>query len=187
MKNLYTGMLTLVLALAALPVIAGTPSNDQKPAWQYPVIQNAGGVVPLPDAALHPDADKTYKVVFNLTKNDDPAKVNKGLEHVARAVNLFGMSGVGADQRQFVVVLHGKATVLAGTAEAYQAFTGKKDPNIKLIHALTQAGVEFYVCGQALAEHNIPHSAVNADVKLSLSAISDLIILQKQGYVLYPL
>ncbi|HET6655505.1 MAG TPA: DsrE family protein [Gammaproteobacteria bacterium] len=187
MKNLYKSVLTLMLALAALPVIAGTASNDQKPAWQYPVIQNAGGVVPLPNAALHPDAGETYKVVFNLTRNDDPAKVNKGLEHVARAVNLFGMSGVGADQRQFVVVLHGPATVLAGTAEAYRAYTGHEDPNLKLIHALAEAGVEFYVCGQALAEHNIPDSAVNSDVKLSLSAITDLIILQKQGYVLYPL
>ncbi|HET7587766.1 MAG TPA: DsrE family protein [Gammaproteobacteria bacterium] len=187
MKGMYKGILMLALALAALPVIAGTTSKDEEQAWQYPLIKNAGGVVPLPKAALQPDPLHTYKAVFNLTKDAGGKEVNSGLAHVARAVNLFALSSVRPEHRKFAVVIHGPATGIVMSNEAYHQRTGHDNPNIKLIHALKEAGVELYVCGQALAEHHIADSEVNPDITLSLSALSDLIILQQQGYVLYPL
>lgn len=181
------GLLTLTLLLASLPLFAGTPSKTQPQAWKYPVIQNHGGVTPLPKAALQPNPRKTYKVVFNLTKDDGNGQINKGLEHVARAVNVFALSGVRAKQRQFLVVIHGPATGIVMKNDDYRKRNGRDNPNIALIHALRANGVKLFVCGQALAENHIPHSAVNPDITLSLSALSDLIILQQQGYVLYPL
>ncbi|HET6725676.1 MAG TPA: DsrE family protein [Gammaproteobacteria bacterium] len=181
------GLLTLTLLLAALPLFAATSSKAQPQVWEYPVIRNHGGVTPLPDAALQPNPRKTYKVVFNLTKDDGTGKTNKGLEHVARAVNLFALSGVRANHRKFIVVIHGAATDFVMKNDDYRKRTGHDNPDVALIHALRANGVKLFVCGQALAEHHIPHSAVNPDIVLSLSAISDLIILQQQGYVLYPL
>ena len=57
----------------------------------------------------------------------------------------------------------------------------------KLIGELGKAGVKVVVCGQALAHNKFPHDWVNRDVEVTLSAISDVIILEQQGYVLFPL
>ncbi|HET7307016.1 MAG TPA: DsrE family protein [Gammaproteobacteria bacterium] len=187
MKGMIKGLMTLALAFAALPLLAAPGSHEQEQVWQYPVIQHAGGVIPLPKAALQPHSGATYKVVFNLTKTGKADEVNSGLEHIARAVNVFGLSGVRAKHRRFDVVIHGAATDIVMDNAEYKKRTGHDNPNIKLIHALRQAGVKLYVCGQALAEHHIEHRSVNPDITLSLSALSDLIILQHQGYVLYPL
>lgn len=187
MKNTLKGMMTLALALAALPLLAAPTSHRQAEVWQYPAIKQAGGVIPQPKAALQPDPLQSYKVVFNLTKAGKADEVNGGLEHVARAVNVFAISGVRASHRHFDVVIHGAATDIVMNNSAYKRRTGHDNPNIKLIQALRQAGVKLYVCDQALAEHHIEHKSVNPDITLSLSALSDLIILQHHGYVLYPL
>lgn len=188
MKNVVYGLLVAALALWLLPAAAAPAShNKQGEVWQYPVIQHNGGVIPLPKAALQPEALTTYKAVFNLTKTGKVDQVNKGLAHVARAVNVFAISGVRATHRKFAVVIHGAATDIVMNNTEYKRRTGHDNPDIKLIHALRQAGVKLYVCGQALAEHHIAHNDVNPDVTLSLSALSDLIILQQKGYVLYPL
>ncbi|HET7569638.1 MAG TPA: DsrE family protein [Gammaproteobacteria bacterium] len=187
MRNMIKGLMTLALALAALPLLAAPASHESAQVWQYPVIQHAGGVIPQPKAALQPEALETYKAVFNLTKTGKADEVNRGLEHVARAVNVFAISGVRATHRKFDVVIHGAATDIVMKNAEYKKRTGHDNPNIKLLRALRQAGVKIYVCDQALAEHHIAHEDVNPDVTLSLSALSDLIILQQKGYVLYPL
>lgn len=186
MKIAIEGLLALAL-LAWLPAGAAPASNARSQVWQYPVIQHEGGVVPLPKAALQPDPLETYKVVFNLTKNGESGKVNSGLAHVARAVNVFALAGVKPSHRKFVVVIHGAATDIVTTNKEYHRRTGHDNPNVDLIHALRTNGVKLYVCGQALAEHHIAHDKVNPDITLSLSALSDLVILEHQGYALYPL
>lgn len=187
MKTAIKGLLALTLLAWILPGAAAPASHARTQVWEYPVIQHHGGVVPLPKAALQPDSLNTYKVVFNLTANADSDKVNSGLQHVARAVNVFALSGVKPDHRKFVVVIHGPATDIVTKNDAYRRRTGKDNPNVDLIHALRSAGVKLYVCGQALAEHHIAHAEVNPEVTLSLSALSDIIILEHKGYALYPL
>ncbi len=61
------------------------------------------------------------------------------------------------------------------------------NPNVRLISELSKAGVKVVVCGQALAHNKFPHDWVNREVELTLAAISDVIILQQQGYALLPL
>jgi intracellular sulfur oxidation DsrE/DsrF family protein len=187
MKRMPRILTSLVLALAALPVFASPAAHKDAPkSWQYPLIKNHGRVMPLPNAALRPDKHATYKAVFSVNKNPDSAKVNPGLEHVARATNLFALSGVERAHRKLVVVIYGPATAIVVNNKPYRQRTGHDNPNIKLIHKLKQAGVKLYVCGQALAEAHIPHGEVNDDVTVSLSALTDLIILQKRGYSLFP-
>jgi intracellular sulfur oxidation DsrE/DsrF family protein len=186
MQPAIKALFALTLALIALPLFAATSHNNPTD-WHYPAIRHAGGVVELPNADLHPDPLDQYKVVFNLTKNADTSKINGGLKHVARTVNLFALSNVEPGHRHLDVVIHGPATVIVLDNKGYKQRYGRKNPNLELIHALKKAGVEFYVCGQALAEAHIPHNRVAKPIDLSLSALTDLIILQQKGYVLLPL
>jgi intracellular sulfur oxidation DsrE/DsrF family protein len=47
--------------------------------------------------------------------------------------------------------------------------------------------VKLIVCGQALAGQKFPHEWVNPDVEITLSAISSVIMLEMQGYVIFPM
>jgi hypothetical protein len=57
----------------------------------YPLIPGHGGVVPLPRAAEPPR--KGAKAIFDITADAKPGEVNKGLECVARLLNLYGAAG----------------------------------------------------------------------------------------------
>ena len=61
------------------------------------------------------------------------------------------------------------------------------NPNTKLIDALEAASVKLVVCGQSLAHNNFPQGWVNSKVEVTLSAISDVVILEQQGYVFVPM
>lgn len=187
MKTAIKILLVFACAVFLLPAVAAPASGTAKPDWQHPVIKDYGGAIALPKADLQPDKSATYKVVFNLTKDEHGNKVNSGLDHVARAVNVLALAGVPQDHLRFVVVVHGAATVIIANNSEYRKFFHRDNPNLRIINELTAAGVKIVVCGQALAESNIPHDAVYPKVHLSLSALSDLIILQHEGYSLYPL
>ncbi len=153
--------------------------------WQTPAIAGYGAVHPLPDAELQPSAARRYRVVFDLRKGaDGPDAVNPGLDHVARAVNMFAAAEVPTEHLDFAVVIHGPATSLVMDEDAHRTKTGTGNPNGELIAALHAAGVKLYVCAQALAESDIDFQALQAGIRLTPSALSDLILLQDEGYVL---
>jgi intracellular sulfur oxidation DsrE/DsrF family protein len=165
----------------------GSLAAADEPEWSNPVIKGYGKIVALPKAAMQPDKNADYKVVFNLTSGGDPDKVNSSLDRVARTVNIFASAGVPASHLHFVVVIHGPATPIVLDNAHYQEKFKFDNPNIALIDELEKAGVKVVVCGQALAHNKIAHEWVNPQVELTLSAISDVIILEKSGYVLFPL
>ena len=176
--NTFATAAIATLSLAALatagPAFAGASDSE----WVNPVIKEYGRIHPLPHAALQPQKGTTYKVVFDVKGGKDTDGVNGGLWHVARAVNVFGEAGVDKAHRKFAVVIHGPATPVILSAKAYKAKMGKDNPNLKLIHALTVAGVKIYVCGQAAADNKIAAKDINPDVTLTVSALADLPILE---------
>jgi intracellular sulfur oxidation DsrE/DsrF family protein len=162
--------------------------SGQSGQWQYPVTKDAGRIRELPHSALQPDKQKTYKVVFDVKHGGGKAgEVNKGLAHVARTVNLFAAAGVPLDHLHFAVIFHGAATVAVMKNAAFKQRTGTANPNLKVISELKKTGVKLYVCGQALAENHIQQNQVDPKVTIALSALTSLIELQQQGYVLMPL
>jgi intracellular sulfur oxidation DsrE/DsrF family protein len=176
--HLFLGL--LASALLSLPAQADTMQN--------PVIKDGGTIHPLPDAALQPDRNQTYKVVFSVTKGStDPKDLNDALDHVARTVNVFASAGVPLDHLKFVVIVHGQALPVVLDHAHYQKRLGTSNPNLKLISELKAAGVQLYVCGQALAGMKYDDSEVNPDFKIALSALSSIVILQQQGYALMPM
>ncbi|MDE2091068.1 MAG: DsrE family protein [Gammaproteobacteria bacterium] len=184
------------LALAAVfigiffssAILADSPAGF----WQNPVINGAGKMHPLPDSAFQPQKDVIYKAVFSLTKGElnkdkkQAANINDGLEALARAVNLFASAGVSPDHLKFVAIIHGGATPIVLDNTHYKQEFGVDNPNLELIKQLEAQGVQIAVCGQAVAGWNFEYSWVNPDVKIALSAISTIIILQQRGYALMP-
>lgn len=177
----------VVLVLASVTQTMALADSRESNFWVNPVIKDYGHIHPLPGAALTPEKDKTYKVVFNATDGKETDGVNAALWHVARAVNVFGEAGVEKEHRDFAVVIHGPATPIIMNSEAYKAKMGKDNPNLKLIKELKQAGVKLYVCGQAVADNKIDYKDVNPDITVTLSALADLPVLESKGYALFPL
>lgn len=153
--------------------------------WQYPAIQGYGRIHPRPKAAEQPSRHRIYKVVFDVTKGAPKATgPNPGLDHVARAVNVFASAGVPLKHMHFVAVIHGPAADSVLTAEAYKKKFNADNPNLKLISALHKAGVTLEVCGQSLADNGYQDSQVNPQVRITLSALADLALWGQRGYTL---
>ncbi|KKB64644.1 hypothetical protein WM40_04290 [Robbsia andropogonis] len=147
------------------------------------------GKVQFPvDASYVPDAGASYKVVFSISgaSQDDKAP-HSALQRVARAVNLYCMSGVPLDHLEFSAVIHGAATTCILADIAYQRRHGIANPNAKIIDALLAVGVELTVCAQAFHGNNIPADERRSGVTLALAALTALPILQQEGYSLMNL
>lgn len=177
--------LLLGLALAGMAHFAQAAVPATSPV---PAIATQGKAIVLPDAAHQPDPNVRQRAVFNLTAAPaSPAATDPGLERVARAVNLFTASGVPATQLDFVVLLSGGATDSALDDPAYRARHGVANPNLGLIAQLSAAGVQLFVCGQALHARQLDGKSLAAGIAISLSALTSVITLQQRGYVLVPL
>ena len=99
-------------------------------------------------------------------------------------LNTLGKYHVPAKRRHLVVMFHQRSTDfdIVMTNDAYKARYGQDNPNIALIHALKQAGVEFRACGQALAARKIDAKDVNPEIQVDLWAMTSMINLQMKGF-----
>ncbi len=172
-----------IIALFSIFLVA-TGAKAQE--WTNPVIKDYGKIKFYEDAELIPDKETDYKMVFDLTSDNEEDGVNKGLWKIARIINLLGASGVPKEHRHLVGIIHGKTTPAVLSNEAHHKRTGKNNPNLDLLKVLTANGVKLYVCGQSLAQNDIDRAEMNEHVTLSLSALTDLPYFQYKGYALMP-
>ncbi len=160
------------------------PSPGLKPL-EFPIIAGFGGVVVLPSAVEKPQSGA--KIVFDVTADAKASEVNKGLDRAARLLNLYGAVGLKASDIKVVVVLHGEATKSALSDEFYQPRFGiERNPNLPLIRDLRKAGVEIFVCGQALNYKGFPVSAVAEDLLIADAALTVSVNRQQDGYGYLP-
>lgn len=161
------------------------PSTPMK--WENPMIKPYGQVRPMPEAAAQLTPDRVYKVLFNINQGaEQPDKVVPALDRVARFINLAALAHVPAKHLKLVAVVHGKATPSVLADAPYRQKFGVANPNLELLSLLRKAGVEVYVCGQALAHQNIEPAAVAGDVTVAVSALTVLANYQLEGYALVP-
>jgi intracellular sulfur oxidation DsrE/DsrF family protein len=126
-------------------------------------------------------------VVFDVTADAKPGEVNKGLERAARLLNLYGAAGLKAGDVRAAVVFHGEATRTALTDAAYGGrFKTDGNPNLPLIRELKKAGVELFVCGQALHYKGFPAAEVDGAVPVAAAALTVVINKQADGYAYVP-
>ena len=82
----------LVLTTGTVTMAAAQASNrvsEETSGWTYPVIKDYGPAWRLPHAAVQPQRERTYKVIFDLTKAPNPNEILDGLGHAARLLNVF--------------------------------------------------------------------------------------------------
>jgi len=162
-----------------------SPTPGLKPP-QYPMIAGYGGVVTVSNAVEKPRPGA--KLLLDVTAAGPADAANKGLERAARLLNLYGISGLKASDLKLVVVLHGEATRTVLNEEfSQQRFGVAQNPNLMLIRKLQEAGVEIFVCGQALNYKGIPESAVEKDIPIAESALSVITNRQMDGYGYLPI
>jgi intracellular sulfur oxidation DsrE/DsrF family protein len=140
----------------------------------------------LPGARELPDPGTDYKVVFADGQDaKNPGDVNPMLPTIATYVNTLGKHGVPAEHRHIVIMFHQRTPDIdiVMSNDAYKERYNRDNPNIAIIHALKQAGVDIRVCGQGLIARKIDASQVNPDVQIDLWALTTLVNLQLKGYV----
>ena len=175
--------LVLTVALAAGGA-QGQPPPD-KTGLISPLVPGHGGVVPLPRAAEQPR--KGVKAVFDITTDAAPGEVNKGLEQVARLLNLYGAAGLKAGDVKIAAVCHGDADKAVLSDAAYlPRFKLAANPNLPLIRDLKQARVEVFVCGQSLHELGFKAEEVAEEVPIADSAMLVLVNKEADGYAYVP-
>jgi intracellular sulfur oxidation DsrE/DsrF family protein len=164
-------------------LLAGQAGPGLAQALPVPGVEPARDV---PGAREMPDPKMVHKVVFDLaTAGPKPGEVHPMLQAVARYVNTLAKTGVPEANRKVAVVFHQGATDYIMTNEAYKArHEGQVNPNASMIQALKKAGVDFRVCGQAALGRKIDRQDMMPEIQLDLWALTTIIALQQQGYVL---
>jgi intracellular sulfur oxidation DsrE/DsrF family protein len=177
--------ISFVLTLALAAVVAHGQSAAGKTGLIYPLVPGHGGVVSLPRAAEQPV--KGAKALFDITADAKPGEVNKGLEQVARLLNLYGAAGLQPGDVKIAAVCHGDADKAVLNDAAYRArFKLTANPNLPLIRELKKAGVEVFVCGQSLHELGFKAEEVAEAVPVADSAMLVLVNKQSAGYAYIP-
>jgi intracellular sulfur oxidation DsrE/DsrF family protein len=176
----------LVLTMVFLPEnTLSADATSKSPAYIYPLIKGYGGVLAPRNAAEQPREGS--KVVFDIKKSESDDKVIQALDRVALNVNLFSAAGANPDKIKFVVVLHGDATQACLKDEAYVRHTkAAKNPNLELISRLREAGIEIYVCLQALGYKGYRTDEVAGDITIAAAASTVNINRQMEGYAYLP-
>jgi intracellular sulfur oxidation DsrE/DsrF family protein len=174
--------------MAAAFFLTATTGLAQAQASTQPAVPGFGATHTASHAAEHPSTSLRYKVLFSVTQGSgDTTKPNASLEKVARFMNLLAADGVRPIAGDVVAVMHGKATPIVMSADAYSARNnGLANPNLELIDQLRKAGVSVRVCSQALAGASIAPDSVNKQVEIDVSALTTLANLQLRGYALIP-
>ena len=176
----------VLIALVAATVLLAASDLTGTPEFRQPLLKGHGGIVVLPDAAEPPR--KGSKVLLDVTPDERKGEVLKGLDRAAVIANLYEQAGVSPSSgMKLAVVIHGPATKSVLTDEAYARHANEsQNPNLELIRQLRQAGVEVYVCGQALARQKYRTDEVSSDVTIAASAATVHVNKQMDGYVLVP-
>ncbi len=148
-----------------------------------PIVQNFGSVWDVPFAKERPNTKTKYNIVVDITDAAaKPDTINLYLEAVATLINLHGVGGVPAKNIHVIVVLHKMATYSIFTNTKYQEKYKTNNPNLPLITALKDAGVEFYTCGQTLFRGRISEDSIIPEVTIATSALTTLTTYQLKGY-----
>lgn len=156
-----------------------------RPTFLTPRIDGYGAIMPLPHAAEPVKAGS--RVVFDVSVAGEPDKVLKGLDSIAALLNLAAAGGIAPEALKVTAVLHGPATRAVLRPEVYALVTKTSgNPNLALIRQLNMAGVDIYVCGQALAYHQYALDDVVPDVTVAVSAVTVTVNRQLDGYAYLP-
>jgi ubiquinone/menaquinone biosynthesis C-methylase UbiE/intracellular sulfur oxidation DsrE/DsrF family protein len=151
----------------------------------FPAVPDFGGVVAVDSS--HPAPQPGAKLLFDLTAPAADDQPHRGLQRIARLLNLYAQAEVPASALSICVVLHGEATKASLSDSFYQErYAAAANPHLPLIRQLQTLGVEVLVCGQALNYQGFPTDKVAQEVNIVVAAMTTAIERQRSGYLLMP-
>jgi intracellular sulfur oxidation DsrE/DsrF family protein len=177
MKRSHVLLAVLVLATAAQPALAQTGEA---------LIRKVGANTPIPNPTHPGDKTLVYKVAWDVTQG--AAKPEERVAGYATPANFLVMAddnGMPRGNVHLAIIVHGTATQSLLANDAYKAANGVDNPNIALLEALNEAGVQVIVCGQALVNRKVPRDKLLPFVKVSTSATLARATLHAQGYATF--
>ncbi|HPE49279.1 MAG TPA: DsrE family protein [Hyphomonas sp.] len=161
------------LLTLAMPALAGM---DDFIAGD--VVPSFGKFAPVEGVTL--PADTHFKVAFDVSEAGPDDDVNRGIDSVARFLNMNAHAGVLPENMKVAIILHGGAWKDLLTDEA----RGSVNPNAQLIAELQAAGATFDLCGQTAAAHDVTPDMLLPGINIVLSAMTERALLQQEGYTL---
>lgn len=174
----------LVLAVAALAPFGAEAQASPRPATG-PVIEDFGPVYDVADPDFTAPRDQVLRVVFEVSQaSSEPDRVNPRLETLARYLNLHARAGVPRENMKLALVVHGPASWEMVSDPTYRSRFDTDNPNLPLLEALSDFGVEVLLCGQSQHSRGITRDQLASPVSQALSAMTALVDLQSRGYQL---
>jgi intracellular sulfur oxidation DsrE/DsrF family protein len=175
------GFITFIALLFSVkPSVAQNTRDD---LHDGPLVNGFGEHVDLPNAEFKTNTDMVYRVAYEIMQRlGEPTRPHQRLDAAARFVNMHAHAGVPSENIQLAIVLHGGGTQTALTNEAYRKRHSVDNPNLPLLNALSDAGVNIYLCEQSRIRSGTSPDEVAAPVKSALSAMTVIVNLQEDGY-----
>lgn len=173
-------LLAVTLMFSAASLFAGSEAFKAGPQ-----IKNFGEIAAVESTLTIPHNTK-FKVAFDVGAAGDEGKVNRKFNSLARFINMHVANGVKAEDIEFALVVHGKASLdLLSEAAVTKKLLGE-NKNIPLLKALLNNQVKVYLCGQSAAYYGVKNDELYQGVDMALSAMTAHALLQQQGYSLNP-
>jgi len=175
-------MKQLLISFLAFLIVVNARSQNKNISS---VIKQADGFVILKDAKIQPDPKKTYKAIYDATKNSkDSSQILPALNMAGSELNALGVCGIPLNHAKFVIVFHGAAINGILDNDHYIKKYGIDNPNLDVLHELKKVGVLLFVCGQNLVAENIKPNTISKDVTIASDALIVLMTYQNEGYAL---
>ncbi len=180
-------------AVAVLVLAIAEPARAQAPLVpgqqrSGPVIQSTGTSIKVDDPTFVAPDGHVFKAVFEINAGGgDSVVVNEQLTNVARYINVHARHGYPKSQVLSAAVVHGSGWPALLTDAAFAArFGGKPNPSRQLVEELVQQGSQIVLCGQTAGVRGIRRDELLPGVKVAISAMSALEVLQSSGYRFIP-
>ncbi|HEY3286046.1 MAG TPA: DsrE family protein [Gemmatimonadaceae bacterium] len=168
------------LAITLLAPSAAAAQSGEATLRQY------GTPTPVPNPSFHGDKTVEYKVLWDVsTAPARPSEMPAGMARPANFLMIADANGIERAKVHLALIISGGAVGSVMTNEAYQAVNGVDNPNIALMKAMSDAGVQIIVCGQAMAGRKISREQVLPFVLVATSATFARATLHAQGYATF--
>jgi len=150
------------------------------------LIRKVGAPVPVPNPSFTGDRTLDYKVLWDVSAAPaKPDEMPAGMARPANFLMLAEANGIDRARVHLALIVSGGAVQSVLTNDAYKAATGVDNPSLALLKAMSDAGVQVIVCGQAMAGRRITRDQVLPFVKVATSATFARATLHAQGYATF--
>ncbi len=181
---------TAALACALAAPLAAQSAPAPLPGGQAtgPIIQSSGMSFKVDDPTFPMPANHVFKAFFVVNAGGgDTLRVNEQVTTMARYFNLHARNGIAEDHVKAAAVFHGMGWPALLSDSAFAArFGGTTNPSHKLVEELVAHGATLVLCGQTAGRNGIRREELLPGVKVAISAMSAVELLQSRGFHLIP-